>query len=178
MTWGTKGDNVMRTDLGGAVGKGGGKGGASSTVELEMPSEQLDIDSGYDEALRNLRDRVEAPPEHVSEAQLQEDYYKSVRTYMVVCWMIANAVLAMAVSEAYGQSSIGDNFYLRFILWAVASLALFRALGSTAFAIINAVNALVDGQVRMSLRLPKWAGGIGSRVSETLSSIGSSVSRN
>ena len=51
VTWGTKGDNVMKTDLGGAVGRG-------STVELEMPTEQLDIDSGYDEALRNLRDRV------------------------------------------------------------------------------------------------------------------------
>ncbi len=92
--------------------------------------------------------------------------------------MIANAVLAMAVSEAYSESSIGDNFYLRFILWAVASLALFRALGSGTFAIINAVNTVVNGQVRMSLRLPKWAGGIGSRLSETMSSIGSSVSRN
>ncbi len=170
VTWGTKGDNVIRTDLGGAVGQG-------STVELEMPSEQLDIDSGYDEALRNLRDRVEVQPVPISDAQMQEDYYKSVRTYMVVSWMIANAVLAMAASEAYSESTIGDNFYLRFILWAVAGLALFRSLGSTTFAIINAVNTIVEGQVRMSLRLPKWAGGIGSRVSETLSSIGSSVSR-
>ncbi|RYC54840.1 hypothetical protein CHU98_g11369, partial [Xylaria longipes] len=39
VTWGTKGDNIIKTDLGGAVGSGG-------TVELEMPSEQLDIDSG------------------------------------------------------------------------------------------------------------------------------------
>ncbi len=115
VTWGTKGDNVMKTDLGGAVGKG-------STVELEMPSEQLDIDSGYDEALRNLRDRVEVPDTPISDEQLQQDYYKSVRTYMVVSWMIANAILAMAASEAYGGSSIGDNFYLRFILWSVATL--------------------------------------------------------
>jgi len=169
VTWGTKGDNVMRTDLGGAVGKGG-----SSTVELEMPSEQLDIDSGYDEALRNLRDRVEAPEVPPSEAQMQEDYYKSVRTYMVVVWMIANAILAMAVSEAYGSSSVGDNWYLKFILWAVASLAIFRAIGSTTFAIINAVNTVVEGRVRLSLKMPKWAGGMGSRLSETMSAIGSS----
>jgi chitin synthase len=168
VTWGTKGDNVMKTDLGGAIGKG-------STVELEMPSEQLDIDSGYDEALRNLRDRVEVPRPPVSESQLQEDYYKSVRTYMVIVWMIANAVLAMAVSEAYGQSGIGDNFYLRFILWAVASLALFRAIGSGTFAIINVVNMMVEGRVRLSLKMPKWAGGLGGRFSETLSNIGSSV---
>ncbi|CAK7239476.1 MAG: Chitin synthase, class 2 [Sporothrix thermara] len=170
VTWGTKGDNVMKTDLGGAVGKG-------STVELEMPSEQLDIDSGYDEALRNLRDRVEVPVGPVSEAQMQEDYYKSVRTYMVVTWMIANGILAMAVSEAYGASGIGNNFYLRFILWSVAALALFRAIGSTTFAVINAVNVIIEGRVRLSLKMPEWLGGFGTKMSETLSSIGSSVRR-
>ncbi|SPO03216.1 related to CHS-2 chitin synthase 2 [Cephalotrichum gorgonifer] len=170
VTWGTKGDNVIKSDLGGAVGQG-------STVELEMPSEQLDIDSGYDEALRNLRDRIEVPPVPLSEAQLHEDYYKSVRTYMVVSWMIANAILAMVVSEAYGSSSIGDNFYLRFILWAVASLALFRALGSSTFAILNAINTVVEGRVRMSLKVPEWVGGLGGKMSETMSSIGTSVRR-
>ncbi|KUI68828.1 Chitin synthase 2 [Cytospora mali] len=168
VTWGTKGDNVMKTDLGGAIGKG-------STVELEMPSEQLDIDSGYDEALRNLRDRIGVPTSAVSESQLQEDYYKSVRTYMVSSWMIANAVLAMAVSETYGSKEIGNNFYLAFILWSVAALAAFRALGSGTFAIINLVNTIVEGRVRLSLKIPKWMGGVGSRISDTLSSIGSSV---
>ncbi|KAK4099295.1 glycosyltransferase family 2 protein [Parathielavia hyrcaniae] len=174
VTWGTKGDNVIKTDLGGAVGKGSG-----STVELEMPSEQLDIDSGYDEALRNLRDRVEVPEPAVSEEQLQQDYYKSVRTYMVVSWLVANATLAMAVSEAYGGSSIGDNFYLRFILWSVAGLAAFRAVGSTAYAVIALVNMIVEGRVRVSmkLRVPKWMGGWGSKISDTMSSVASSVRR-
>ncbi|KAK7926486.1 CHS2 [Apiospora marii] len=169
VTWGTKGDNVMKTDLGGAIGKDG-------KVELEMPSEQLDIDSGYDEALRNLRDRVEVPESPLSEAQMQEDYYKSVRTYMVVSWMIANAILAMAVSDTYGSSGIGDNFYLRFILWSVASLALFRALGSGTFALIEVVNMVVEGRVRMSIKVPQWMGGVGEKMSEKMSSISSSVS--
>jgi chitin synthase len=168
VTWGTKGDNVMKTDLGGAVGKG-------QTVELEMPSEQLDIDSGYDEALRNLRDRLAVPDPPVSEAQLQEDYYKSVRTYMVVTWMIANGILAMAVSEIYSNKGIGDNFYLRFILWSVASLAVFRALGSTTFAIINVINIIVEGRIRMNFKTPSWMGGFGSRISEKVSSVGSSL---
>ncbi|KAI8959231.1 glycosyltransferase family 2 protein [Daldinia sp. FL1419] len=172
VTWGTKGDNVMKTDLGGAVGKG-------SFVELEMPSEQLDIDSGYDEALRNLRDRVEVPTPPISESQMQEDYYRSVRTYMVVSWMMANSILAMAVSEAYGYKDVGGNFYLSFILWAVAALALFRALGSTTFAILNAINMVVEGRVRLSLKVPEWVpewmGGIGSKISDTMSSITSSV---
>lgn len=144
VTWGTKGDNVLHTDLGAAKAIGSG-----NTVEVEMPSEQLDIDSGYDVALRNLRDRVEAPQTPVSEGQLQEDYYKSVRTYMVAIWMTCNAILAMAVSEAYPTGSyIKDNFYLAFILWSVAAVALFRALGSSAFAIINIVSAVAEGRIQ------------------------------
>lgn len=170
VTWGTKGDNVLKTDLGGAVGKG-------STVELEMPSEQLDIDSGYDEALRNLRDRVEVPSPPPSESQMQEDYYKSVRTYMVSSWMIANAVLAMVVSETYGSQSTGENYYLAFILWSVAVLAAFRALGSSIFAVINMINIIVEGRVRLSIKIPKWLGGVGSRISDTVSSVGSKVRR-
>lgn len=170
ISWGTKGDNVVRTDLGAARGKG-------STVELEMPSEQLDIDSGYDEALRNLRDRIEVPKPEVSEAQQQEDYYKSVRTYMVLCWMVANAILAMAVSEAYSTTHVGDNHYLSFILWSVATLAFFRALGSSAFGIINAIEAVVEGRIKMRMKLPKWAGGmnIGEKWRDGVSSFGSSV---
>lgn len=170
VTWGTKGDNIIHTDLGAAMGHGKG-----STVELEMPSEQLDIDSGYDEALRNLRDRIEVPPPVVSESQQQEDYYKNVRTYMVLCWMIANAILAMAVSEAYSSKAVGDNFYLKFILWAVAALAMFRALGSSAFGIINCVEAVVEGRVRMRMKLPAWMGGVGEKWKDGLSSFGSSV---
>ncbi|KAI1809718.1 glycosyltransferase family 2 protein [Poronia punctata] len=174
VTWGTKGDNVVKTDLGGAVGSG-------STVELEMPSEQLDIDSGYDEALRNLRDRVEVPAPAVSDAQLQEDYYRSVRTYMVTIWMVANVILAMAVSEAYGIHDVGNNFYLSFILWSVATLAVFRAIGSTTFAVLNVINMVVEGRVRISLKMPEWMpewlGGIGAQISETVSSVASSVRR-
>ena len=145
VTWGTKGDNVIHTDLGAAkaVGSGG------NTVEVEMPSEQLDIDSGYDVALRNLRDRVEVKKATTSENQLQEDYYKSVRTYMVSVWLTCNAVLAMAVSEAYPIGSpIKDNFYLKFILWSVAAVALFRAIGSSAFGVINIVSAIVEGRLQ------------------------------
>ncbi len=169
ISWGTKGDNVIHTDLGAA------RGHSSGTVELEMPSEQLDIDSGYDEALRNLRDRLEVPAALVSESQQQEDYYKSVRTYMVVCWMVANAILAMAVSEAYDGKSVGDNFYLKFILWSVASLAFFRAIGSGTFGIINMIEAIVEGRVRMSVKMPKWMGGVGDKIKDSVSNIGSSV---
>ena len=167
VTWGTKGDNVIHTDLGAAIG---GKG---STVELEMPSEQLDIDSGYDEALRNLRDRLEVSKPPVSENQQQEDYYRAVRTYMVVSWMICNAILAMIVSESYAGTGIGDNFYLKFILWSVASVALFRALGSGAFRIINLVQMVVDGRHKFEMKVPEWMGSVRETISDKVSSLGS-----
>ncbi|KAI5299744.1 Chitin synthase, class 2, partial [Ascosphaera atra] len=140
ISWGTKGDNVLRRDLGAARVTG------SSTVELEMPSEQLDIDSCYDEALRMLSNRVEVPQDPPSEAQVQEDYYRAVRTYMVCVWLIANAILAMAVSEAYGYENTGQNGYLAFLLWSVAALALFRASGSVAFLIIRIIHKLAEGR--------------------------------
>ncbi|KAJ6195229.1 hypothetical protein J3E72DRAFT_248834 [Bipolaris maydis] len=142
ITWGTKGDNVAKTDLGDARAK------TKNVVELEMPSEQLDIDSGYDEALRNLRDRVEVPEPPISESQQQEDYYRAVRTYMVVIWLISNAILAMSISEAYGNRKVTNNFYLTFILWAVAALAVFRAIGSTTFLIINSIHAIMETKLK------------------------------
>lgn len=142
VTWGTKGDNVINTDLGAAKVING------STVVVEMPSEQLDIDSGYDAALRNLRDRLEVPSTPISDTQMQEDYYRAVRTYMVSIWMIANLVLAMAVSEVYGVDAGGTNIYLAIILWSVAILAAIRAIGSTTYAILNLVHKIVEGKTK------------------------------
>ncbi|KAJ4371049.1 Chitin synthase, class 2 [Didymella sp. IMI 355093] len=153
ITWGTKGDNVAKTDLGDAKAKAG------NVVELEMPSEQLDIDSGYDEALRNLRDRVEVPEKPTSESQQQEDYYRAVRTYMVVIWLISNAVLAMAVSEAYGNRKVTHNFYLTFILWSVAALAFFRAVGSTSFLVIEWIHRAMETKLKWEDKIEDKKGG-------------------
>ncbi|PPJ51224.1 hypothetical protein CBER1_08062 [Cercospora berteroae] len=201
VTWGTKGDNVLKKDLGVATANKNG------TVELEMPSEQLDIDSGYDEALRNLRDRVEVPAPGISESQLQEDYYRAVRTYVVIVWMICNAILAMAITEVYSNTSVGENYYLKFILWSVACLALFRAIGSSAFLVINGVHSIAEGKLKWSgkgksangsaiggtksvssaagswkSKMPSWISDSGSWISSkasswTPSSIGSSLGR-
>lgn len=197
ISWGTKGDNVVSTDLGAAkAGKGG-------TVELDMPSEQLDIDSGYDSALRNLRDRIEVPENPPSAAQMQEDYYRGVRTYMVTIWMFCNAILAMSISEAYGTKSVGNNVYLKFILWSVAILALFRAIGSGTFLVMNAVHHILEGKMKFNTRhegasedgsktskkkktglgggrrggwrrkmsMPDWVSGSGSWISDKVSSV-------
>ena len=198
VTWGTKGDNVISKDLGAA------KASKSGIVQLEMPSEQLDIDSGYDEALRNLRDRIEVPSPPTSESQMQEDYYRAVRTYVVIVWLTCNAVLAMSVSEAYSGTHVKNNFYLKFILWAVACLAAFRAIGSSTFGVINIIHSIMEGKLKWETKrgqktglgggrgggsgmgskvsLPSWMSSSGSWVSSkvsnmTPSSIGSTLGR-
>jgi chitin synthase len=79
----------------------------------------------------------------------------------VVAWMVANAVVAMAVSEAYNNTDVADNFYLKFILWSVAAVALFRALGSSAFGVIAIVHAFAEGKLRLDAKrlagmVPDW----------------------
>lgn len=144
ISWGTKGDNVLNNDLGAAS-----KANTSdAVVELEMPSEQLDIDSCYQNALYNLRESVPVPDDPVSEAQQQEDYYRAVRTYMVSVWVVCNAILAMGVSEAYGSSAVGNNIYLAVLLWSVAGLSLFRAIGSTTFLVIRLVQNVAEGGMK------------------------------
>lgn len=143
VSWGTKGSDKVHTDLGAAIAAKG------DTVELEMPSEQLDIDSGYDEALRNLRDRLEVAMPPMSEDQIKEDYYRAFRTYVVVVWMVANAMLAMIVTAVYQINDVRGNAYLTFLLWSVAVLAVFRAIGSTAYLIILGLHAFVEGKVKL-----------------------------
>jgi chitin synthase len=67
---------------------------------------------------------------------------------MVVSWMVANAILAMSVSEAYQGTTVSDNWYLKFLLWSVAAIALFRAIGSTIFRIMELVGKIIDGKAK------------------------------
>ena len=111
VSWGTKGDNVIRTELGAAVSAG--KGEKGDFVEVEVPSEQLDIDSAYDDALANVRERRPIPEKPVNESTLQEDYYREIRTRLVLIWIVSNATLAMALTEVYSTGLSGGNGYLK-----------------------------------------------------------------
>ena len=111
MSWGTKGDNVIHTELGAAVSAG--KGEKGDIVEVEVPSEQLDIDAGYDDALANVRERRPIPEKPVNENTLKEDYYREIRTRLVLIWIVSNATLGMALTEVYSTGLSGTNGYLK-----------------------------------------------------------------
>lgn len=141
VTWGTKGDNEQKKDLGSAVVKAeAGK----DIVEIEMPSEQLDIDSGYEEALHKLRERAPDVAPIPSEALVTDDYYREVRTRVVLVWMVANVILVLIMTQVYSVDSTNTNVYLKIILWSVAALAAFRALGSLAYLVQLVIKSMSD----------------------------------
>ena len=79
MSWGTKGDNKVATDLG--VVKTSKKG---DEVEVDVPTEQKDIDAAYEDAIHVLQTKppkAESNPDPKTE---QEDYYRSFRTKYVL----------------------------------------------------------------------------------------------
>ncbi|CAN6674049.1 chitin synthase 2 [Trichomonascus vanleenenianus] len=146
VTWGTKGDNELKMDLGSAVVKAeAGK----DVVEIEIPSEQLDIDSGYEDALCNLREHKKIPEEPPSEKTVTEDYYREIRTRVVLVWMVANALLAMIITQVFGTGHTNNNIYLKVILWSVAALAAFRALGSLAYLVQSSARYLSESRHRV-----------------------------
>lgn len=145
VTWGTKGDNDQKMDLGSAVVKAeAGK----DVVEIEMPAEQLDIDSGYEEALTALRERTPDLPSPPNQQTVTEDYYREVRTKVVLVWMVSNMLLVLIMTQVFGIGSTNDNVYLKIILWSVAALAAFRALGSLAYLIQLVIKKISETRIR------------------------------
>lgn len=75
VSWGTKGDNKVSTDLGVVqMGKNGNE------VEVSVPTAETDINAAYEDAIHVLSTK---PPKSESKPDpqtQQEDYYRSFRT--------------------------------------------------------------------------------------------------
>lgn len=77
MSWGTKGDNKVSTDLGVvSVGKGPNK----NEVEVAVPTAETDINAAYEDAIHVLTTKPPKAENKVDPTTQQEDYYKTFRT--------------------------------------------------------------------------------------------------
>lgn len=140
-SWGTKDHNIIMTDLGVAVSAG------DSKVDITAPLEQKDLDEAYDEALVNLKTRPKLLEKNRSDKEkeaLKQDYYKSVRTNVVLLWTLTNGILVAAIldgdvtgSFATGKASLKVRLYMIIILGFVALMALIRLGGSTIYLAIR-----------------------------------------
>ncbi|KAG6375949.1 glycosyltransferase family 2 protein [Boletus reticuloceps] len=137
VSWGTKGDNTVSTDLGVVT-----VGLNENEVEVAVPTTETDINAAYEDAIHVLSTKPPKADPKVDPATQQEDYYKTFRTNVLLVWTLTNALLAAVVVSATptpgsGKSSQTVNGYLSFILFSVAGLALVRFVGSTTYLIVR-----------------------------------------
>ncbi|KAL1931482.1 hypothetical protein VTP01DRAFT_9625 [Rhizomucor pusillus] len=140
VSWGTKGDSKIATDLGVVKSKKDESG--EHTAEIDLPTEQKDINAAYEEACIELQRKVEEPVQHRDAQTKQEDYYKSFRTRVVLAWIISNLILIVVITNAtilhwFGDFDTRSTAYLGFILWSVAGLSVIRFCGATLYLIFR-----------------------------------------
>lgn len=134
VSWGTKGDNEPKLDLGEAVVMK-----RDGMVEVSLPSDQLDIDTGYDNVLHSLRERIPTHDGNVSAAVRGTDYYRNIRSLVVLIWMICNLLLVMLITQFWNLDRPGNNVYLQIVVWSMAVFAACRSIGSSIFLIQRGV---------------------------------------
>ncbi|KAJ7647716.1 glycosyltransferase family 2 protein [Roridomyces roridus] len=133
VSWGTKGDNKVSTDLG------------TVSVEAIVPTSENDINSAYEDAIHVLNTKPPKAESKPDAATQQEDYYRTFRTKCVLlAWTLSNGLLAAAVANANGKGTSGDTVaahevsgYMAFLLFSVAGLAFVRFVGSTMYMLIR-----------------------------------------
>jgi chitin synthase len=93
VSWGTKGDNKVSTDLGTVTAAGKNK----NEVEVVVPTEQKDINAAYEDALHVLSEKPPKAEQHRDASTKQEDYYRNFRTNVLLAWTLSNGLLGAVV---------------------------------------------------------------------------------
>ncbi|TIB77873.1 hypothetical protein E3Q23_01082 [Wallemia mellicola] len=107
LTWGTKGDNVPEQNTGKF------KTSKDGLVEVEMYDNKPDLDGQYADALHKLRTKMpipQAPPSAADRERAAADYLASFRSNVLLCWILCNGALIIAVLVGTGgDGAFGDN---------------------------------------------------------------------
>lgn len=145
VSWGTKGDDKVEELPSVNTKDGQGK--------TDLPDEG-DLNAQYQREVAVFSAKFKEVKTEPTDAQLQEkqmDYYRGVRTGVVLIWMISNFALAALVLSSAGLERIspsksGDeeeeankrsNIYMSVVLWSVAVLSGFKFLGAMWFLVVR-----------------------------------------
>lgn len=100
ISWGTKGDTAQKMDLGVAKTNQAGK------LEVDIPTQELDIDSSYMNEINTLTTPATVEKRQPSKEDKETDYYALVRSSVVLFWMLTNFVVIAVVLNAGGLSIV------------------------------------------------------------------------
>jgi chitin synthase len=84
VSWGTKGDNKVSTDLGVVKTNKG-----ENAVEVAVPTAETDINSMYEDAIHVLSTKPPKEEKKVDPATEQEDFYRNFRTKYVCVYCLS-----------------------------------------------------------------------------------------
>jgi chitin synthase len=153
ISWGTRPD-VPPPIKNGKVTTTDGK------ADLNVPSDDKDLDEQYEAEMRVLSTRAVVKVKEVDDVQKekddlqkQKDYYAGVRSGVVLAWMFTNFALAAVILNSGGLNRLASGneemvagqrsaIYLRVVLWSVAALSAFRFIGATWFLVLRLVRSL------------------------------------
>lgn len=144
VSWGTKGDDKVEK-LPSVNTKDG-------TAKTDLPDEG-DLNAQYQRELAVFAAKEVIEKKPPTPSQLQEkqmDYYKGVRTGVVLIWMVTNFAIAALVLSSAGLDRISpskedkaeiqthrSNIYMSIVLWSVAGLSAFKFLGAMWFLVVR-----------------------------------------
>lgn len=150
ISWGTKGDDKAEKLPSIELKDGQGK--------TDLPDEG-DLNAQYDRELQVFSRKPVKDSKPPTAAQLdekQQDYYRGVRTVVVLIWMISNFALVALVLSAAGLDKIGTKsstttdqdaaedaettrttIYMAVVLYSVAALSGFKFLGAMWFLVVR-----------------------------------------
>ena len=143
VSWGTKGDDKVEKLPSVNTKDGQGK--------TDLPDEG-DLNAQYQRELTVFATKFVEVKSEPTPSQLQEkqmDYYKGVRTGVVLVWMVMNFGLAALVLSSAGLERITPgkddedtelartNLYMTIVLWSVAILSGFKFLGAMWFLVVR-----------------------------------------
>ncbi|KAF7321339.1 Chitin synthase [Mycena kentingensis (nom. inval.)] len=144
ISWGTKQDSIIEVDLGAVVQD------RHAEVQVEIATDQADMNEIYEEALSNIRNRKPAythntPMSNSEKDQIAKDYYANVRTNVLLAWVLSNGMLLAAVlgggvdpSDIFNGGTVGrTKGYLIFILVFTALQNLIRFAASTMYLLVT-----------------------------------------
>ncbi|OAR00474.1 hypothetical protein LLEC1_07659 [Akanthomyces lecanii] len=143
VSWGTKGDDKVEK-----LPSVNTKDGAGKT---DLPDEG-DLNAQYQREVQVFATKfkeIKKPPTAVQLQEKQMDYYRGVRTGVVLVWMLTNfAVVAVVLSSAGLEDVTPDTtqaeqrtkrttIYMAVVLWSVAVLSAFKFIGAMWFLIVR-----------------------------------------